>query len=363
LCSELNAEARSEAKELAMTRNAARSRIAARLFFSLALSACGSNGASGPASGASSSSHKAPNGGSGGGAASSPSGGGAGRSVNQPATGSGVLSALIDGMAWTAASSNASARTEVKIPGGYTLHGTDSARASSLTLSFYYIDSPGTYPFGVTGAVVGAYASYSDVSGATWHTALKGAEGKLIVTDLTPKRIAGTFELALTAYPGTKATGMHAVTAGKFDMPLTAAATPIGADQGRVLRGELKGATFNAASIVVTQLASGFSFNAINDDFNVGFSFADVSAPGTYDLSFATPVRTIVAIAGSKGDPKTNCCWGASSSDSGSLTLTTLSPDRFVGSFEVTLQPQASSAATAPLVIKSGTFDIGRRDP
>jgi hypothetical protein len=214
----------------------------------------------------------------------------------------------------------------------------------------------------MTGAVVGAYASYSLVSAQTWHTRYTGDQGTLTITTLSDTRIVGKFEFDLTAFAGTKAVGTHKVTEGQFDLMLTGSATPIGPALGRTLGAELEGAVFNAASIVVTPLASGFSFNAINDNFNIGFSFGGVSAAGSYDLSFGSPARTVVVVAGSMGDAKTNCCWGASPDDTGSLTLSTFSAERFVGTFELTLKPQAMSAATAPLVIKSGRFDIGRKD-
>jgi len=49
--------------------------------------------------------------------------------------------------------------------------------------------------------------------------------------------------------------------------------------------------------------------------------------------------------------------------DAGSITFTTLSADRLVGTFEVTVEPQADSAATRPLVVTEGSFDIGREEP
>ncbi|HMI94068.1 MAG TPA: hypothetical protein VK509_21995 [Polyangiales bacterium] len=71
----------------------------------------------------------------------------------------------------------------------------------------------------------------------------------------------------------------------------------------------------------------------------------------------------MIVIDGNPADELETCCWGANPDDSGTVTITTLSADRLAGSFELVLVPKAGSAASAPLVVTSGAFDIGREDP
>jgi hypothetical protein len=273
----------------------------------------------------------------------------------------GTFTAVIDGAAWQATPMSVRSRVDDDVPGGYQLEGT-SASLQQVWLKLYYVDAPGTYDLGVSGSVVGASAGYTR-STSIWQTPATGVAGTLEISALTAHRIAGTFEFVAAPVPGSQAKGMVTITDGQFDLPLERKAAEIGPALGRTLSADFDGERFNAAAIVVTPYAGGVSFNALNDDYNVGFILGEVDGPGTYELSFEPPARTVVVVAGSKGDQAEHCCWGTDASSTGSVTFTTFDDDRLVGTFDLDLAPRATSAASAPLVVMSGEFDIGRQDP
>jgi hypothetical protein len=279
-----------------------------------------------------------------------------------PAEGGGSMTAIIDGRRWEAAPGMVRSRVDDDVPGGYEFEGTGNV-LSRLTLALYYVDSTGSYDVGVGGSVVGAAASYaSGATGMIWQTPGSGDAGTLEVETFGEGRIAGTFEFTLVPVPGSAARSMVTVEAGEFDLELPEGALEVGPGFGRSVSAEFDGERFNAATVVVTPNAGGFSFNAINDRYNVGFMIGEADGPGTYPLALGPPFRGVVVVA---ADPakQENCCWGNIVDDSGSITVTTFSSDRLTGSFEFTLAPGAMGSATEPLVATSGVFDIGLRDP
>lgn len=285
-----------------------------------------------------------------------------GRDAAQGAPGNGTMTAVVDGMDWEAVPDRIRARTDEDIPGGYEIQGTSPGATSQISLWLYYVDGPGTYPFGVTASVVGASASYAEL-GAIWQAPGSGDAGTLTITQLDEDRIAGTFEFDVVPVPGSSATGMHAITEGSFDLPLEGSVRPITADVGSTLSAQFDGELFNAASVVLTPVAGGLGFNAINDAYNVGFVLMGVDAPGSYALTMQPLARSVAVVAGAQADQDTHCCWVTTPEDNGSLTLTTLSDDRLVGTFEFTLPAMQGSQASAPLVVTRGVFDLGRAEP
>jgi hypothetical protein len=277
------------------------------------------------------------------------------------ATESGTFTAVIDGMAWEATPASIRTKIDEDVPGGYILEGTGGL-SQHIQLNLFYVDAPGSYSLGVGGSVVGANGNLSRL-GSIWQTPGSGAAGTLVITELLADRIVGNFELTAEPVPGSMATGTVMVTEGEFDLPLTEPAREIGPGHGRTLSAEIDGEPFNAATVVVTPLNGGISFNAINDAYNLGFLLSEVELTGTYGLSLDTPSRAVAAVAGSNGDMTTNCCWTVPLEEAGTITFSTISADRLVGTFEVTLEPQAGTAASAPLVVTSGVFDLGREDP
>jgi hypothetical protein len=276
-------------------------------------------------------------------------------------SGDGELSWVIDGTEYRAAADTIEATASDEIPGGYDIEGAALPGATQrfLAFSLYNIDAPGTYWFGVSAGVIGAYATLQQPTSNIWHTRPVGTSGTLEVETLTEDRIGGTFELTLTPSLGSRATDTLELTDGRFDLPYDGTALPIGTDQGRSISATIDDEPFYASSVVVTPYPGGLSFNALNDERNIGFILSEIDGSGTYEIGFAPPVRSVVAIDATADDQGTHCCWGASVDDTGTLELTELSEDRIVGTFELTLQPQPGKPATAPLVVTDGRFDIG----
>ena len=50
---------------------------------------------------------------------------------------------------------------------------------------------------------------------------------------------------------------------------------------------------------------------------------------------------------------------GARAEQVGVVSVTSLTADRIVGTFELTLVPQVGSSADGPLVLTNGSFDLG----
>ena len=88
----------------------------------------------------------------------------------------------------------------------------------------------------------------------------------------------------------------------------------------------------------------------------MSIALANVTAAGTYALSAVGPVRSI-QISGIPGNAAAT--WGSQlAGGSGSVTITTFSASRVIGTFTGTLVPLAGGA-TGNLAI-AGTFDMGR---
>jgi hypothetical protein len=282
-----------------------------------------------------------------------------GRDTTGLPTSNAPLTARIDGSVWAAGNLNVFA---VADPGGiYSLVGT-SPDGRTIGITFYSIRGAGTYPLGVTSSVVGGVAQYADEA-IVWATPASGEAGTGTITELSPTRIAGTFEFTATLALGVSATQTHTITDGTFDLDLeTGGSLPIVPDDaGSVITATVEGAAFNAAAVYATtsSAGNGVGFDALNLVYGLGVSLAGVAAAGTYSLDHAAGRR--FAVGGPNGgtaDPK--CCWGSGASDVGTITITSLTAARMQGTFDATLQPVAGSQQTQPLVITNGTFDVGR---
>lgn len=275
---------------------------------------------------------------------------------NDPAA---TMSARVDGAAWEAAQSvNLMAATVKAIPGGYQIVAFDTPGTSfrQIALNLYNLDSPGTYPFGVTASVVGAYATFQMSGSRTWQTDYTGEAGTLTLSTVNAERLAGTFQFSATPFPTSPATGTVVVTEGMFDVPVSGTVTPVAEGNGSTLSADLGGDFFNASTVVVTGVSPNLFFNAVNDEYNIGFSITGFSGEDEYELDF--PTVSVLVIAGNGGATGTNCCWVASQGV-GVVEFSRADDDRLVGSFSATLQPQAGSNASEPLVITAGVFDIG----
>lgn len=272
-----------------------------------------------------------------------------------------VMTATVDGQPWVGVTSTLSAETDPDIAGAYVLRGTHNPGIGSFTIDIelYNIDAPGTYPLGVNPTIFGGSATYITTSGAAWLTPQSGAAGEITVTTLSTSRIKGTFNFFLIPLAGTPANGVHNVTNGVFDLAVEGTATPVPDDIGSKFSGSVNGLFYNAAYVAVTRNGDDLVVNTSTNSYSVTFFLTDAPGPGTYPLALEPPLRSVVVNAGSDAPEGVNCCWGPSLADSGAIVISSLSSDRMVGTFSMTLAPRAGTPATTPLVITNGTFDAG----
>jgi len=273
------------------------------------------------------------------------------------------MTARVDGQPWAAHELSVAA-----IPGqsgSFTITGAETTGSitRSINLLMYNIRGTGTYALGVTSFVVGGRAQFAE-SGVVWATPSTGAAGSVTITTLTPTRIVGTFEYTAELSLGSSPTTSHTITQGAFDLPMTTATGTLPAvpdNAGSIVRVTLGGSAFNAATAFATtsHMGNGLGLNANNDVRQITLTLPGVTTAGTYTLNQAAGrMIAVTGMGGGASDP--NCCWGLTASDLGTVTITSVTAARLIGTFSATLQPQATSTQTQPLVMTNGTFDIGR---
>ena len=264
----------------------------------------------------------------------------------------GPMSASLNGTGWTASTASAVAASNLIVISGSRL--TTPNYTLSFTLS--NIGGTGVYALGVGVNMFGGYVVASSSAGG-WSTPQSGAAGEINIATLTAARIAGTFTFTATAQSGT--TGNLVATNGAFDVPITGTLAALPANAGNKVTATIGGAAFNAAAatgLVNSGSSPSFSIAALNLDRNMSIALANVAAAGTYALSAVGPVRSI-QVSGVPGNAAAT--WGSQlAGGSGSVTITTFSASRVIGTFTGTLVPLAGGA-TGNLAI-AGTFDMGR---
>ena len=272
-----------------------------------------------------------------------------------PPGGSANFTASIEGQAWA---SVASATVAVAAASGtYTISG-GTAQGQGISITLLNIPGPGTYPLGTGVGVSGGTAIYADPTGG-WGTPLSGAAGTITITALTAARIAGTFSFTAAASAG-GATGTRTVSNGAFDLAITSGTTTPVPESGRnLLRGTLNGTSYNASTIVrIGTLATLLTFGGSNTQHSINITLQNVNATGTYAVGPGNPV--LATVGAPPGAPVTGplCCWNSNAGGTGSLVVTSLTATRIAGTFTFTLPTAGSGAATAPMVVTNGSFDI-----
>lgn len=286
-----------------------------------------------------------------------------GESPTDPGMEDGPMSATIDGQPWAASASSVSAQALGSIPGAFVLTGTQiksSTDVSVMSFSLYNISGPGTYDLGVTSTMFGGTVLFVE-GGAGWLTELSGLAGTVTITALTPTRIAGTFNFEAIASTG-GASGTRTVTSGEFDLPLQSGGSllPVPESAGSRVSASLNGTAWNGASIALGYANESLAFSTGNTDFFVTLVASAIAAPGVYPLNNGIPMRSVRVTNGTDAATETNCCWDSGQAGaSGSVTITSITADRIVGSFSVMLPPDPGSAASSNMVIANGLFDLG----
>jgi hypothetical protein len=142
-------------------------------------------------------------------------GGSSGDSItgNNPGTGSGPLSATIDGKAWASVVPAAIFKNNI-----VSIAGLDAALTTTVSFAFGATGT-GTYSLAPSNSVggLGLVVKTSGTTSQSWGTALSGGSGSVTLTTLTANHVVGTF--AFDAVPSSAgATGTVHVTNGKFDI-------------------------------------------------------------------------------------------------------------------------------------------------
>ena len=278
------------------------------------------------------------------------------------------FTAKVDGVAWAAEPIGVTA-VAGGLPGGLIVVGsrTLGGTVTSLTLTLGSITGPGRYALGVGPGVYGGTASVGEAplasgAGNTWQTPFDGLAGIIDITNLAGGRIVATFQFTGEAGTRNPLGGRRLVTEGTINLPLMGTLPPVPDNVGAGVSATLGVSPYNAWSVTARLRdytgGPGVSIDTTSSVNVVSLMLAGVTAPGTYALSSVAPLRTI--IVGKNGGDADHCCWGLNGgADSGSITITSLTATRVKGTFSGTLQPQPGKAATAPLQIVDGSFDVG----
>ncbi|MCC7052955.1 MAG: hypothetical protein IT355_06770 [Gemmatimonadaceae bacterium] len=275
-------------------------------------------------------------------------GGGGGGPTGGGTTGS--MSASIDGTSWSSTTASATAT-----PGGiFTLTGVQAGSGVGVTMTIYHIGAPGTYPLGVGSTVAGGLASVVEGTSG-WSTPLSGAAGTVTVTSVSPTRIGGSFAFTAPRVTGASGLATRAITTGLFDVPVSGPATLVVPDNagGKMTWGV--GSTAHTASSIASVSAPSagvLTFAGSNTAQTLSIIVSEYTGTGIYILGSGASrsVRlTQVAPGGVWG--------GTNASTTGSLTVTTATASRIIGSLSVTLQPVGGT--TGGTVRVFATFDIG----
>jgi len=282
--------------------------------------------------------------------------------------GSGTLSAVINGTAWSSQPQMIQAPTPQK-QGHYPLYGARLVGQSSngMQLNLVGIQGPGTYPLGTSGGVSGGTVSLHEGS-AIWMTPLNGAAGTITISTLTGTRAAGTFQFVAEA-AGAGATGTRTVTNGQFDIPLNHPANlpPMTQSDTGFMAATLGGSAWYGASGGGGAPTAGALFVIFTGTTRtVAVTLAPYTGVGTYQLGGANTAHRLTVTAGTA--PGAPCCWGGRSvlvggqlvlQDVGTITITSATANRIRGTFSGTLAPGATGTATTNLVVTNGSFSYG----
>jgi hypothetical protein len=283
----------------------------------------------------------------GGGDPTNPGGGGGGGVTN--------FTAKIDGADWAPdvppTAVNAAA-------GFYSITGFRSTGSNNYTLVFTLanITGPGTYPLGVTPQMFGGAAQLSQPPASGWATPTNGTAGEIVITTLSATRMVATFAFVATPLMGTSVN--KTVTQGQFDVPVSGNFGVAAANQGSSFSGTIGGSEGFVGSIGSASLVTSGTPNLVilvnNDLRTLTIGVANMTGAGTYTLG-ASPARTI-QLGGSAANPL--AAWTSNTAGgSGSVTITSATSGRIVGSFTATVVG-VSGGASGPLTV-SGSFSMG----
>lgn len=279
--------------------------------------------------------------------------GGGGPDTTGNGGGEGTMTARINGVDFSA---DRRIRVTRHAGGVYTIEGTANGDpAVVITLGMFNIGGTGTYPIGVGATIFGATASTSSAA-QQWETPMDHS-GTLTITELDASHIKGTFAFAALPVALGGATGLRTVSEGEFNVPLTGTYAPPTDAQGSSMVMDTSGIEeMVAATIIGSYHDTTLTFAGQTSRFLVTVTLKGVHGAGAYPLSTDDPRHTIVV--GSDFSAPLADIWGGDATDTGTVTITSLTATRIQGSYSATLKNIIGTTALAPLTI-TGTFNLG----
>ncbi|HEV8449651.1 MAG TPA: DUF6252 family protein [Gemmatimonadaceae bacterium] len=280
------------------------------------------------------------------------------------------LQASIDGAAWGEdAVSAAATGARWAAPGLFTISGYDASSNITILITLYNVYGPGTYALGVNASNSGGTAQVTNIS-AGWATPLSGAAGSVTITSLTQTEMAGTFTFVANGLLNVPATSLKNVTSGTFDLPVKAngVITQLTGTKGSSISGTIAGSAFNLATITATTsttrgpqgatIGTTLTFGGGSTTYGMGGSVPAITGPGVYPLGPGSAANGFNAttLNASLTNGTVIQAWNSSDAlSTGSVTITSFTPNRIQGSFSGNLGPGFGTSARINV---SGTFDL-----
>ena len=262
--------------------------------------------------------------------------------------------ATINGAAWNPDITNAKVTNTV--PGQFRFNVPSQTSAGyGLDFDLIGIRGVGSYALGTTAAVGGGgVLVINNLAAAAWQTPRSGSAGTVLITELSASRMRGTFAFVATPLLGT-ASGTINVQNGSFDLPMAVTQDPSLAPPASISTVNI---TIGGTSFSPHQISTfGIGFITYNDRYQVSFIQSNAQ-PGTYTFNVGadSPPRLRVLRFVPPSVEAVEVWSTENAGTTGSFTITSVTPDRVIGSFQATL---VRTGAGAPIVA-SGTFDLGR---
>jgi len=277
-------------------------------------------------------------------------GGGGGGGKGGPGPGGGnSLTATIAGQAWAADAFTVGV-TGPSTPsrdGPLLISGTRLSDGSTIVLSLAFMSGPATQPLGVNLASTPGGLGSVIYASKSYLTPLDGASGFVTFTARTATRLAGTFHFTAVESPGS---ATLSVTGGAFDITDEGGLPPLPTGVGSTVVATLGGTPWNAATIAGTGGgAGGFVFSAGNTSYLLALNpKVPVSAGNTYGI----PSQVMLQVSRTGA---IDAWTGGTGADVGTLTVTTLTADRLVATFNATLPHLSGGTA---LTVTGGAANV-----
>ncbi len=275
----------------------------------------------------------------------------------QDRSGEFYLSAKIGGADWTASPATIQTTGSNALPGWIALQGgSTGGNVRSMALQLGFITGVGTYPLGVNQGTTAGGAGVLVEGARSWMSPFSGSSGTVTITELTATRMTGTFSFDGDAVGSTDAPLNVQIREGRFSVPLPPQfAIPSTDGRGSRVAATVGGQPWNAATIAGS--GGGESLVAIvasTDDYSLTIALGPPEESGPQPLSEGFPVRRVSV----QGLGAREGFWGRSGADEGTITVTSLTATRIVGTFSGTLRPTIAGSELPDLVLTNGEFDV-----